>query len=213
MRSIARVLTAWRRSTSSPLSISHSFWRTVVAPYLCYSRSERRTRPRDPVTTRYLAALFEAVGTDCVVTLDVHDLAAFQNAFRCRTEHLEAKNLFARYIAPLLGGRAAVMSPDAGGYKRAEAFRKTLSRVVGSDLPMVFMAKQRSDGGVSGGAVVGDVAGRAVVILDDLVSTGTTLCRAVRACREHDGSGCAPELQYRIEQPGSFAIETDVRVG
>lgn len=55
-------------------------------------------KPRDPVTTRYVASLFEAVGTDCVVTLDVHSLAAFQNAFRCRTEHLEAKNLFAEGI-------------------------------------------------------------------------------------------------------------------
>lgn len=179
---------------------------TVVAPYLCYSRKERKTQSRDPVTTRYVASLFEAVGTDRVVTLDVHNLAAFQNAFRCRTEHLEAKNLFAKHFAPLLGGRAAVMSPDAGGYKRAEEFRKALARVLGSDLPMVFMAKHRSAGEVSGGAVVGDVAGRAVVILDDLVSTGTTLCRAARACSERGAAevhaavthglfvGGAPEL-------------------
>lgn len=57
---------------------------TVVAPYLCYSRKERKTKSRDPVTTRYVASLFEAVETDCVVTLDVHNVAAFQNAFHCR---------------------------------------------------------------------------------------------------------------------------------
>ena len=62
---------------------------TALVPYLCYARKDRKTKPRDPVTTRYLAALFEAVGTDGIVTLDVHNLAAYQNAFRCRTEHLE----------------------------------------------------------------------------------------------------------------------------
>ena len=63
---------------------------TAVVPYLAYARKDRKTKPRDPVTTRYVAALFEAVGIDTVMTLDVHNLAAFQNAFRCRPEHLEA---------------------------------------------------------------------------------------------------------------------------
>lgn len=62
---------------------------TAVVPYLGYARKDRKSKARDPVTTRYVATLFEAVGTDCVVTLDVHNLAAYQNAFRCRTEHLE----------------------------------------------------------------------------------------------------------------------------
>ena len=67
---------------------------TAIIPYLAYARKDRKSKVRDPVTTRYVATLFEAVGTDCVVTLDVHNLAAFQNAFRCRTEHLEAVALF-----------------------------------------------------------------------------------------------------------------------
>ena len=69
--------------------------------------------------------LFEAVGVDRVVTLDVHNLAAFENAFRCPTEHLEARPLF---VASLRrrgsrGSEVVVVSPDAGGVKRAEAFR------------------------------------------------------------------------------------------
>lgn len=157
---------------------------TVVAPYLCYARSERRTRPRDPVATRYLASLFEAVGTDCVVALDVHDLAAFQNAFRCRTEHLEAKSLFVQRFAPLLAGRdAVVVSPDAGGFKRAEQLRRSLAKALGREVPIAFIAKQRLDG-LAGAEVVGDVEGRVAIILDDLISTGSTLSRAARACRE-----------------------------
>ncbi|HEX6863944.1 MAG TPA: ribose-phosphate diphosphokinase [Thermoanaerobaculia bacterium] len=157
---------------------------TVVAPYLCFARSERRTRPRDPVTTRYVAALFEAVGTDCVVSLDVHDLAAFQNAFRCRTEHLEAKSLFVQRFAPLLAGReAVVVSPDAGGFKRAEQLRRSLAKALGREVPIAFIAKQRLDG-LTGDEVVGDVDGRVAIILDDLISTGSTLSRAALACRE-----------------------------
>jgi ribose-phosphate pyrophosphokinase len=157
---------------------------TVVAPYLCYSRKERRTKPRDPVTTRYVATLFEAVGTDRVVTLDVHNLAAFQNAFRCPTEHLEAKELFAARFAPLLGGRdVLVVSPDAGGFKRADSFRESLARKLGRDVPIAFLEKKRSEGVVSGEEVAGQVDGRTVVLFDDLISTGTTLCRGARACR------------------------------
>ena len=158
---------------------------TAVCPYLCYARKERKTKPRDPVTSRYVATLFEAVGTDRVVTLDVHNLAAFQNAFRCRTEHLEARLLFVGHFAPLLAGRAvAVVSPDAGGVKRAERFREALARALGREVGIAFLEKQRSEGVVSGEAVVGEVAGRTAVILDDLIATGTTLCRAARACRE-----------------------------
>ena len=158
---------------------------TAVVPYLCYARKERKTTSRDPVTTRYVASLFEAVGTDRVVTLDVHNLAAFQNAFRSPTEHLEAKGLFVRHFAALLAGReVAVVSPDTGGFKRAAAFRTALGQALGRPVPMVFLEKLRSAGVVSGEAVVGEVEGRVAVVFDDLIATGTTLVRAARACRE-----------------------------
>lgn len=158
---------------------------TAVVPYLCYARKDRKTQPRDPVTTRYVAALFEAVGVDRVVTMDVHNRAAYQNAFRCRTEHLEARRLFVDYLRPKLPeGDVAVVAPDAGGVKRAEQFRQTLSEALGRDIPTVFIEKQRAHGVVSGKTLVGEVAGRAAVIIDDLVSTGTTLSRAAHACRD-----------------------------
>ncbi len=67
---------------------------TAVVPYLCYSRKDRRTKARDPLTTRYVAQLFEAVAIDRMVTLDVHNRAAFENAFRCPAVHLSARNPF-----------------------------------------------------------------------------------------------------------------------
>jgi len=157
---------------------------TAVVPYLCYARKDRRSKPRDPVSTRYVASLLEAVGADRVVTLDVHNLAAYQNAFRIRAEHLEARNLFADSFGPMVGaGDVAVVSPDIGGVKRAEAFREALERRLGRPLGRAFMEKSRSEGVVSGDTLVGDVSGRTVIIIDDLISSGTTLARAVAACR------------------------------
>lgn len=159
---------------------------TAVVPYLAYARKDRRTKARDPVTTRYVAELFEAVGTDCVVTLDVHNLAAFQNAFRCRTEHLEANGLFVAHFAPLLrDGDVAVVSPDAGGIKRAEQFRNRLAATLGRPVGAAFSEKYRSAGVVSGEALVGDVQGKVAIIIDDLISAGSTIARTAQACRDH----------------------------
>jgi ribose-phosphate pyrophosphokinase len=157
---------------------------TAVCPYLAYSRKDRRTKPRDPLGSRYVAQLFEAVGTDRVVTLDVHNLAAYQNAFRIPAEHLEARGLFVAWFAARLQDEAVVVvSPDAGGVKRADAFRASLARALGRPVGSAFMEKRRSEGVVSGEAVVGDIDGKTAIILDDLVSSGTTLARAAAACQ------------------------------
>ncbi len=162
---------------------------TAVVPYLAYARKDQKTKPRDPVTTRYVAALFEAVDTDCVVTVDVHNLAAFQNAFRCRTENLEAAGLLVERCVALVGDApVAVVSPDAGGIKRADRFRARLARRLGRDVGAAFAEKYRSDGMLRGDALVGDVEGRVAIIVDDLVSAGHTVDRCARACRGRGAS-------------------------
>lgn len=158
---------------------------TAVVPYLCYSRKDRRTQPNDPVTSRYVAMLLEAVGIDRALTLEVHNPAAYQNAFRCVSDHLEARHLFAEPVAAAVGpDEVVVLSPDVGGVKRADRFRDTLARELGRSVANGFMEKRRSAGVVSGDRLVGEVAGRVVVIVDDLVAGGTTLLRAATASRE-----------------------------
>ena len=157
---------------------------TAVAPYLCYARKDRKTQWRDPVTTRYVAALFEAVGTDHVLTMDVHNLMAFQNSFRCRTDHLEATKLFVEHFARMpRNSELTVVSPDAGAVKRAERLRDNLAKRLERPIGSAFVEKLRAGGKVGGGAVVGDVRNRVVIILDDMISTGGTLLRAAKACR------------------------------
>jgi ribose-phosphate pyrophosphokinase len=157
---------------------------TAVIPYLCYARKDRKSKSRDPVTTRYVAALFEAMRIDRIVALDVHNLAAFQNAWRIAADHLEARTLFVNHFAALAGKEEiVVVSPDAGGVKRAEEFRRALGAKVDRDIRLAFIEKYRSAGVVSGQAVVGDVSGKAAIIIDDLISSGATLARAAEACR------------------------------
>lgn len=162
---------------------------TAIVPYLCYARKDRRTEPHDPVTTRYVAQMFEASGVDRVIVLDVHNPAAFENAFRCRTELLHAQGLFAGYLLPAFHDQdITVLSPDAGGLKRADAFRGILQKAHGRPVGLGLMEKRRSAGVVSGDTLFADVAGRNVIIVDDLIGTGTTLLRAARASRDAGAS-------------------------
>ncbi len=157
---------------------------TAVTPYLCYARKDRRTKPNDPIITRYVAAMFESVGVDRVVVFEVHNVAAFENAFRCPTWHIESAPLLAAHFAPLLRGEEVVaVSPDAGGAKRAEQFRQALEHLTRRDVGSAYKEKYRSSGVGSGELLAGDVRDKVAVIVDDLISTGGTLVRAAKACR------------------------------
>lgn len=173
---------------------------TAVVPHLAYARKDAKTQTRDPVTTRYVAQLFEAVGTDRVLTMDVHNLAAFQNAFRYRTDHLEATGLFVAHFASLLKAEPhiTVVSPDIGGMKRAERFRQALGRALNRALNVAFMEKTRAKGVMRAGRLIGEVSGPAIII-DDLISTGGTLLAAAIACRE-----CGAEKVYAAATHGIF---------
>jgi len=159
---------------------------TAVMPYLCFARKDQRSQARDPVTTRYAAKLLESAGATDVLTMDVHNVAAYQNAFRVPAEHLEARSLLLEPVSALAQEMdVAVVSPDVGGVRRAMAFREMLAGQTRQVISSAFVEKRRSAGVVSGERVVGDVEGRTVILVDDLISRGTTLARAADACRRH----------------------------
>jgi ribose-phosphate pyrophosphokinase len=182
---------------------------TAVAPYLCYARKDRRTKPADPVTTRYVATLFEAVGTDVMVTLEVHNPAAFENAFRRPTVTLTAAPLFIDYCRTLRQKDLCVVSPDPGGVKRAELFREALEDAIGRPVGKGFADKHRSAGVVTGDLFVGDVAGAAALIIDDLISTGGTLLRAARAARKAGATRVIALVAHGLFMPGAAEAVAD----
>jgi len=183
---------------------------TAVTPYLCYARKDRRTKPNDPVTTRYIAGMFESVGTDCVVTLEVHNPAAFENAFRCRTVALTATPLFVDYAKySLAGEKLAVISPDAGGMKRAELLREALEAALGRPVGKGLAEKHRSAGVVSGDLFVGDVKGATALIVDDLISTGNTLLRAARSAHKAGADRVIAMVTHGLFMHGAADVIAD----
>jgi ribose-phosphate pyrophosphokinase len=182
---------------------------TAVVPYLCYARKDRRTKPNDPVTIRYVASMFEAVGVDAVVTLEVHNPAAFENAFRCRTVALTATPLLADYARRLTGEKLCVVSPDTGGAKRAELLRQTLEAASGRPVAKAFADKHRSSGIVSGDLFAGDVGGATALIIDDLLGTGNTLLRAARAAQNAGARRVIAMVIHGLFLTGSAELLTD----
>src|SRR5882757_9505527 len=182
--------------------------RVVVAiPYLAYARKDRRTKPRDPVYTRYVAQQLEAAGADRAITLDVHNAAALDNAFRIPVDHLSALPMMAAHFTQHLpNGNLAVASPDIGGIKRAQTFRELLERKTGQEVELVFVEKRREGGIVSGGTIVGSVDGRAVIVVDDLCASGSTLIKAATALRAAGASSIHATVTHTPIEAGLAAL-------
>ena len=165
---------------------------TACLPYIAYSRKDRRTKERDPVNSRYIAQLLEAVGVDHVMVMDVHNVAAFENAFRCSVDLLEAAPLLADKVVEQAGGHpVTIVSPDFGGAKRAQRVQELVAVRLGAPVEFAVLEKRRDNGEVSGDLIIGPVSGRHAVVVDDLISAGTTILRAVQACLHRALNGCS----------------------
>ncbi len=176
---------------------------TAVLPYLAYSRKDRRTKPRDPVTTRYLATTLESVGVDRIVTVDVHSPTALDNSFRCPAVNLSTTELFADYFFRTIGDTVdSIVAPDLGGVKATRVFVDAYADLSHASLPMAVMDKRRSEGIVSGSGLVGTV-GDHVLIVDDMIGSGTTLCRAASACIEAGATRVSVGATHGLFQEGA----------
>ncbi len=156
---------------------------TAVLPYLAYARQDRQTSARGLVATRCVATLLETAGVDAVVSVDVHNVAALQNAFRRRTVHLEAAALFASHVAASAEGDIVAVAPDAGAIGRAGHFRQLLAAGLGRPVAAAFAEKHRDGRSLSGTLLAGQVEGRHAIIVDDIIDSGATVARAAAACR------------------------------
>lgn len=169
---------------------------TAVLPYLAYARNARETQPFDPVATRTIAQLIEAVGVRQVITLEVHDVAAYQNAFRIPTQHAGVQSAFTEAVLSLVGAQPLVVaSPDPGGVKRAQRWRETLREQLDREVGFAFIDRRRAAGVLSSlGLLAGDVRGATVLLLDDLIASGQTMvhaARTLRAAGAHAVHACA----------------------
>lgn len=150
----------------------------AVIPYYGYARQDRKDKPRVPITSRLVADLLEAVGTDRIICVDVH-AAQIQGFFNVPVDHLFAAPVLINHIAKMGLSDLTVVSPDAGGVERARAYAKRL----GAQLAIVD--KRREVANVAEVMnVIGDVKNRSCFIVDDIIDTSGTLCETVKALIE-----------------------------
>ena len=152
---------------------------TAVVPWYFYARQDKKSRPREPITARLVADMLQSAGADRVLTMDLH-AGQVQGFFHIPVDHMTAIPLFAQYVRDLnLAQPIAAVSPDTGRTKLAGKF----AEMIGGDL--VVLNKERPDHHVARvTTVIGDVAGKIVIMTDDIVDTAGTLVAGAAALKE-----------------------------
>jgi ribose-phosphate pyrophosphokinase len=151
---------------------------TAVMPYYGYARQDRKDRPRVPISAKLVADLLTTAGANRILTLDLH-AGQIQGYFNIPVDHLYATPVTVDYFRKLKLKNLTVISPDTGGVERARSFAKKLRA------PLAIIDKRRENADtVEVMNVIGDVAGRAVLIVDDMIDTGGTLVRGAETLKE-----------------------------
>ena len=152
---------------------------TAVIPYFGYARQDRKTSPRCPISAKLVANLLTEAGADRILTLDLHS-AAIQGFFDIPVDNLFSTPLVVPTLRNIFSDTTpTIVSPDVGGVVRARAFASKLN----ADLAIID--KRRPQAGVSEVMhIIGDVAGKDCVLIDDMIDSGGTLCNAANALTE-----------------------------
>ncbi len=145
---------------------------TAVIPYFGYARQDRKDKPRVAIAAKLMANLLVAAGANQLMTIDLHS-GAIQGFFDIPVVHLEGTSVFVPYIQSLNLDNLVVASPDVGGAARARNFAKFFN----ADIVLCDKYRKRANE-VASMQVIGDVKGANVVLIDDLIDTGGTICKA-----------------------------------
>jgi len=166
------ILDAFRRASARRI--------TVVIPYYGYARQDKKLGPREPVTARLIANMITLAGASRVLTLDLH-AGQIQGFFDLPVDHLVAAPLIARWVEQNISpdGPLCVVSPDVGGVARARAFAELLGA------PISIIAKRRPEPNkCEVKEIIGDVAGRVCVMIDDIIDTAGSITSGAQAIRD-----------------------------
>ena len=148
---------------------------TAVIPYFGYARQDRKDKPRTPISAKLIAELLQAAGANRIMTMDFH-ADQIQGFFDIPVDHLKSEAIFIPYLEDGDLSNVIFASPDVGGVKRARSYAKHFER------PLVICDKYRKRANeIAGMTVIGEVEGADVILIDDLVDTAGTLCRAADA--------------------------------
>ena len=153
---------------------------TAVIPYYGYARQDRKAKARDPITAKLVANLITAAGADRVLTMDLH-AAQIQGYFDIPLDHMLGGSLLANYFNEKNIEDLVVVSPDLGSVTRSRKFANQLE----GEVPLAIIDKRRPKANVCEVMnLIGDVKGKNVIMLDDMIDTAGTICNAANALKE-----------------------------
>lgn len=189
---------------------------TAVVPYFGYARQDRKAKARDPISAKLVADLISTAGADRVVSMDLH-ASQIQGFFNIPVDHLLGAPILGRYMKERVGqdeGEYVVVSPDLGSVTRSRNFAAR----IGCPLAIVDKRRQRANESEVMN-LIGEVCGKRVILVDDMIDTAGTLCNAAKAVMEHGAksvTACAshgvlsgPALERLRESPIEEVILLD----
>jgi ribose-phosphate pyrophosphokinase len=186
---------------------------TAVIPYFGYARQDRKVAPRVPISAKLVADLISTAGAHRILTMDLH-VGQIQGFFNIPVDNLYASPIMIPYIRENFRNDLAIVSPDAGGVARARAYAKRLEATLG-----LIDKRRDAPGKAKAMHLIGEVLGKEVVILDDIIDTGGTLSQAadaimqrgareVNACCTHAVLS-GPAVQRLQDSPMNRLVVTD----
>jgi ribose-phosphate pyrophosphokinase len=173
---------------------------TAVMPYYGYARQDRKSSPRSPISAKLVANLITASGADRVLTLDLH-AGQIQGFFDIPVDNLYAEPVLVKDIREHRSGQdLVVVSPDVGGVYRARQIARRI------DVDLAIVDKRRERAGVSEVMnVIGDVAGRRCILIDDIIDGGGTVCNAAQALVDRGAGGVYAYVTHGVLSGGAVA--------
>ena len=181
---------------------------TAVLPFYPYSRQDKKALPREPISARLISDMYVAAGVNRMVSIDLHT-QQIQGFVDQPFDHLTAMPLFVDYFKEKVDGPISIISPDAGGVKRATTFAKHLEAYVG------FVHKKRDPkihNEVKSFTVIGEVEGRHAILLDDIIDTGGTIAAASRILKERGALSVNVAATHGIFSDGAVEKLSDAPV-
>ena len=178
----------------------------AVIPYFGWARQDRKDRPRVPIGAKLVANLLVAAGVDRVMTMDLH-ADQIQGFFDVPVDALYASGIFVPYIKNLGIENLSIASPDMGGAKRAHSYAKHLQA------PIIISHKERAKANVVGSmTAIGEVEGRNIIIVDDMIDTAGTICMAANMLMEKGAKSVRAVITHPVLSGAAYERKTLERV-
>ena len=181
---------------------------TAVLPYFGYARQDRKAKPRDPITAKLVADLLTAAGADRVLTMDLH-AAQIQGFFNIPVDHLLGSSVLCPYFEERYAGNdnVVIVSPDLGSVTRARFYAQKL------DAPIAIIDKRRPKANVSEVMnIIGDVNGKDVILIDDLIDTAGTIANAAKALKERGANSIVAACTHAVLSGPAIQRLTDAPI-